>query len=50
MNRGIRDAVEKGMPRSYVEGVLRKWVRDVEVVDGGEVEDPFHPGQEVIPE
>jgi hypothetical protein len=50
MNRGIRDAVEKGMPGSYVEGVLRKWVRDVEVADGEEVGDPFHPGQEVIPE
>ncbi|KAH8798873.1 hypothetical protein F5882DRAFT_394766 [Hyaloscypha sp. PMI_1271] len=50
MNRGIRDAVAKGMPRSYVEGVLRKWVRDVEVADGEEVGDPFHPGQEVIPE
>ncbi|KAE9374557.1 hypothetical protein N431DRAFT_438001 [Stipitochalara longipes BDJ] len=48
MNRGIRDAVEKGMPRAYVESVLRKWVRDEDVED--EVGDPFHPKQEVIPE
>jgi gamma-glutamylcyclotransferase len=50
MNRGIRDAVEKGMPESYVESVLRKWVRDEEIGDGDEVGDPFHPGQDVIPE
>ena len=48
MNRGIRDAVDKGMPRSYVENVLRKWVRDEDV--GNEVGDPFHPSQAVIPE
>lgn len=48
MNRGIRDAVEKGMPRSYVENVLRKWVRNEDV--GDEVGDPFHPSQAVIPE
>ena len=48
MNRGIRDAVEKGMPRAYVERVLRKCVRDEDV--GDEVGDPFHPSQEVIPE
>jgi gamma-glutamylcyclotransferase len=48
MNRGIRDAVEKGMPKSYVENVLRKWVREEDV--GDEVGDPFHPGQAVIPE
>jgi hypothetical protein len=48
MNRGIRDAVEKGMPRAYVESVLRRWVRDEDV--GDEVGDPFHPLQEVIPE
>lgn len=48
MNRGIRDAVEKGIPGWYVEGVLRKWVRDEE--PEGEVGDPFHPGQDVIPE
>jgi gamma-glutamylcyclotransferase len=48
MNRGIRDAVEKGMPKSYVENVLRKWVREEDV--GDEVGDPFHPGQKVVPE
>jgi gamma-glutamylcyclotransferase len=41
MNRGIKDAVDRGMPRWYVEGVLRKWVREEEVE--GEVGDPFHP-------
>ena len=48
MNRGIRDAVDKGMPRKYVEAVLRRWVREEDV--GDEVGDPFHPSQEVIPE
>jgi gamma-glutamylcyclotransferase len=45
MNRGIRDAVRKGMPESYVEGVIRPFVREEEVLDEGEgeVEDPFHP-------
>lgn len=43
MNRGIRDAVEKGMPESYVRDVLRKWVRDEEVPP--EVDDPFAPGK-----
>jgi hypothetical protein len=43
MNRGIRDAVAKGMPESYVRGVLRRWVREEEVKGDGEVEDPFHP-------
>jgi len=41
MNRGITDAVERGMPMSYVERILRKWVREEEV--GGHVRDPFHP-------
>jgi gamma-glutamylcyclotransferase len=48
MNRGIRDAVEKGMPTEYVESVLRKWVPDEDV--GDDVGDPFHPKKEVIPE
>lgn len=30
MNRGTRDAVQRGVPKSYVEGALRKWVRDEE--------------------
>ncbi|TVY22041.1 hypothetical protein LARI1_G000073 [Lachnellula arida] len=41
MNRGVRDAVGKGMSASYVEKYLRPWVREEEVL--GEVEDPFHP-------
>lgn len=43
MNRGIKDAVEKGMPKAYVEGMMRKWVRDEEVNDDWEMVDPFHP-------
>jgi len=45
MNRGIRDAVQKGMPESYVEKVIRPFVREEKVLDEGEgvVEDPFHP-------
>jgi len=43
MNRGIRDAVEKGMPREYVENVLRKWVREEEA--GDDLSDPFFPGE-----
>jgi hypothetical protein len=44
MNRGIRDAVAKGMPREYVRDVMRKWVREEGVEEEGtEVEDPFHP-------
>ncbi len=43
MNRGIRDAVEKGMPGWYVENVLRKWVREEGV--GEELWDPFFPGR-----
>lgn len=31
MNKGIRDAIEKGMPSSYVKDVIRKWVRDEDV-------------------
>ncbi|PVH81725.1 hypothetical protein DL98DRAFT_457955 [Cadophora sp. DSE1049] len=44
MNRGIKDAVDRGMPQSYVDQVLRKWVRDEDVPRDGEVEDPFFPG------
>jgi hypothetical protein len=36
------------MPTSYVENVLRKWVRDEDF--GDEVGDPFGPSQAVIPE
>jgi gamma-glutamylcyclotransferase len=43
MNRGIRDASEKGMPKEYVDRVIRKWVRDEEIPDEREVGDPFHP-------
>jgi gamma-glutamylcyclotransferase len=42
INRGIKDAMEKGMERWYVEKVIRRFVRD-EDVPNGEVEDPFHP-------
>lgn len=45
MNRGITDAVERGMPQSYVDRVLRKWVRDEDVPRDGDVEDPFFPGR-----
>ena len=44
MNRGIRDAVSKGMSRRYVERVIRPFVREEEVGDGdGKIDDPFHP-------
>jgi len=43
MNRGIRDAMGKGMPGTYVKSVLRKWVREEEVVDNRDLRDPFHP-------
>jgi gamma-glutamylcyclotransferase len=41
INRGIKDAMEKGMERTYVEKVVRPFVREEEV--GGVVVDPFHP-------
>ncbi|KAF4614336.1 hypothetical protein G7Y89_g15401 [Cudoniella acicularis] len=41
MNRGIKDAVEKGMSEVYVREVLRKWVREEEVP--GVVVDPYWP-------
>lgn len=46
MNRGIRDAVAKGMEGGYVEGVLRPFVPEPTKGEGeeGEIEDPFHPG------
>ncbi|KAL2068149.1 hypothetical protein VTL71DRAFT_16247 [Oculimacula yallundae] len=44
MNRGIKDAVQKGMPQKYVDDVLRKWVRDEDLPKDGEVEDPFLHG------
>jgi hypothetical protein len=31
------------MPESYVEKVIRPFVREEPVPDEGEVEDPFHP-------
>jgi hypothetical protein len=40
MNQGIKDAVSKGMPLSYVEKVIRPLVRE-ELVK--EEEEPFHP-------
>lgn len=40
MNRGIKDAVEKGMPAGYVRDVLRRWVPE-EDLDDGDVKDPF---------
>ncbi|KAH8598071.1 hypothetical protein B0O99DRAFT_684128 [Bisporella sp. PMI_857] len=43
MNRGIRDAMEKGMDSSYVEKYLRPFVPAAEVPD--EVKDPFHEGR-----
>ncbi|KAK0099890.1 hypothetical protein ONS95_013286 [Cadophora gregata] len=44
MNRGIKDAVERGMPWTYVKDVLRKWVREEDVPRDGDVKDPFFPG------
>lgn len=41
MNRGITDAVGKGMDKSWVQRVIRPFVREEEV--NGEVGDPFHP-------
>jgi len=43
MNRGIQDAVGKGMPMEYVETVMRKWVREAEVPEDLDIDDPFHP-------
>ena len=41
MNRGIRDAMGKGMGKTYVEKVLRPFVREEKV--GEVMRDPFHP-------
>lgn len=43
MNRGIRDAVLKGMSTAYVEKVLRKWVKDEPLPPDEEVHDPYWP-------
>ena len=43
INRGIKDAMGKGMERSWVERVIRPFVREEEV--NGEVGDPFHPSK-----
>ncbi|GIZ43912.1 hypothetical protein CKM354_000712400 [Cercospora kikuchii] len=37
MNKGIRDALKEGVPRQYVEQVLREWIPDVEDERLGEV-------------
>lgn len=42
MNRGIADAVELGMPREYVDGVMRKFIPDEE---GDEDMEEFAKGQ-----
>lgn len=49
MNRGIKDAVAKGMALEYVERVMRRWVTE-ESVDEAVVEDPFlnGPGDEEL--
>lgn len=36
MNMGIRDALEAGMPRDYVDGVLRRWIPEEEGEDDGD--------------
>jgi len=46
MNRGIKDAVERGMPQDYVDRVLRKWVRDEDISREGDVKDPSFPGEQ----
>jgi gamma-glutamylcyclotransferase len=43
MNRGIRDAVGKGMEEGWVRRYVRPFVREEDVPDDGKVEDPFHP-------
>ena len=42
MNRGIKDAVAKGMSQEYVKQVMRRFVREEEVLKAEEVKDPFH--------
>lgn len=41
MNRGIRDAVEMGMPEEYVERSLRPFIPAEDPPGAGEDEDPF---------
>jgi gamma-glutamylcyclotransferase len=43
MNRGIRDAVAKGMDVSYVEKVMRPFIREEGLPEDENVEDPFLP-------
>ncbi|KAH6684286.1 hypothetical protein B0J14DRAFT_555265 [Halenospora varia] len=43
MNRGIKDALSKGMSTAYVEKVLRKWVKDEPLPPDEEVHDPYWP-------
>jgi hypothetical protein len=43
MNRGIRDAMAKGMDREYVDRYIRPFVREEKVHGEREVHDPFHP-------
>jgi len=45
MNRGIRDAKSKGLEDEWVRRYIRPFVREEEVTDDGEVEDPFHPSK-----
>ena len=46
MNRGIKDAVERGMPQTYVDQKLRNWVRNEDIPRDGDVKDPFFPGEQ----
>ena len=43
MNRGIRNAVEKGMDMEYVEKVMRPFIREEGLPEDEKVEDPFLP-------
>lgn len=43
INRGVRDAVWKGMSKEYVEMYIKPFVREEEVDDETRVKDPFHP-------
>ena len=45
MNRGIRDAKSKGMQDAWVKRYIRPFVREEDVPDDREVEDPFHPSK-----
>ena len=37
MNCGIKDAVKEGVPKEYIEQVLRKWIPEDEDEDAKEV-------------